>query len=110
VTTDRETRIGLNEALFRSLNERIESVAKRFLEPTPLSIVCECGDDDCVERITVDGAVYERVRADGARFFVVPGHELPDVEEVIERTPGYAVVKKLPGRSEQVAEATDPRS
>jgi hypothetical protein len=108
--TDRTERVGRNEALFRSLNERIEDVSRRFLEPTPLSIVCECGNGDCTERIPVATPAYEAVRAESTTFFVVPGHELPDTEDVIDRQGRYLVVRKHPGRPEEIAEETDPRS
>ena len=107
---DRIERVSRNEALFRSLNERIEDVSKRFLEPTPLSIVCECGNGDCTERITVGTAAYERVRADGATFFVIPGHEIPETETVVRSEEHYYVVRKDPGRPEELAEELDPRS
>ena len=38
----------------------------------------------CNERIAVDVGAYEKVRADPTLFFVLPGHELPDVEHVVE--------------------------
>jgi len=51
---------------------------------------------------------YEAVRADSRRFALTPGHELPDVERVVDRHPGYLVVeKKEPARG--IVEATDPR-
>ena len=51
---------------------------------------------------------YERVRAEGARFFVVPGHEDASVELIVATTPTYLVVEK-DGHAGIVAEAADPR-
>jgi hypothetical protein len=52
---------------------------------------------------------YELVRGDPLHFLVLPGHELEDVEDVVERGDGFTVVRKRDGAA-QVAAATDPRS
>jgi hypothetical protein len=54
-------------------------------------------------------ASYERIRSDPRLFFVLPGHEIPHAEEVIERNDSHLVVRKC----EEVADivtATDPRT
>ena len=107
----REKQIGLNEAVFREVNERIEGIAETFdLRSEPLDLVCECGDAACVQRITMSHAEYEQLRSDPRRFAVHPGHEIPRVETVVDRGQGYDVVEKDHGVPEQVAEQTDPRS
>jgi hypothetical protein len=108
---DREERIGLNEAVFREVNERISDLAEQFgLENQPLDLVCECGDQNCVERIAVSREEYERLRADPTHFAVYPGHDQPDVDAVIDRRDGYDVVRKREGDPAEVARQTDPRS
>lgn len=107
----REEQIGLNEAVFREVNERIEGLAETFdLTSEPLDFVCECGDAGCVQRITMSHAEYEQLRSDPHQFAVHPGHELPEVETVVDKRKGYDVVSKDSGVPEQVAEQTDPRS
>jgi len=50
--SSREERIGLNEAVFREVNERIENLAETFdLKTQSLDLVCECGDGTCEERL-----------------------------------------------------------
>jgi len=39
-----------------------------------------------------------------------PGHQIPDVETVIEERGDYLVIRKDPGLPADFAEATDPRS
>jgi hypothetical protein len=108
--SSREERIGLNEAVFREVNERIENLAQRFeLQEEPLDLVCECGDADCVRHISMTRAEYEEIRSDPRQFAVHPGHEYPDVEEVIERRKGYDIVNKNQGIPKRIAEQTDPR-
>jgi hypothetical protein len=107
-TQDRAARISLNEALFREVNERIEDLADKFNIGT-LDAVCECGDAACADRIEITHGDYEAMRADPTLFAVVPGHELTDVERVVERREGYVVVAKDPGLPAEVARAADPR-
>jgi hypothetical protein len=49
------------------------------------------------------------VRGEATLFLLKPGHEL-DVDEVVEQTPGYDVVRKRSPGARLIAEATDPRS
>jgi hypothetical protein len=108
---DREQRIGLNEAVFREVNERISDLADQFrLEDQPLDLVCECGDPSCVERISMSRDEYEALRTDATHFAVYPGHEQAAVEYVIERRGGYDVVRKHEGSPAQIAERTNPRT
>lgn len=107
----REERIGMNEAVFRDVNERIQDVAGTFnLTSEPLDLICECGDASCVERISLSRDEYERVRAEAQNFAVATGHVAPDVEEVVEQRPGYDVVRKFKGAPAEIARKTDPRS
>lgn len=107
----RAQRIGENEALFRSVNEQVRGLSDAWaVRDDTIRIVCECGTASCVEQIQLHQAEYERLRADGALFAVLPGHDEPDVEEVVARNDRYSTVRKRPGLPERIAEATDPRS
>ena len=111
---DRATKLGLNEALYREVNERVAEVAERFVEvETRVNRVhfnCECGDAGCTEQIDMTLSEYEAIRAEPTRFAVVIGHELPEVEQVVARHPAYLVVEKQNPEAERVAVETDPRS
>ena len=108
--SSREERIALNEAAFREVNERIEDLAETFdLKTQVLDFVCECGDANCMERLSMTRAEYEQLRSDAHQFAVHPGHEYPEVESVSARRKGYDVVVKNRGAPEQIAERTDPR-
>lgn len=109
--SSREERIGLNEAVFREVNERIEGVAETFnLKTQSLDLICECGDGACEERLSMTRAEYEELRSEPHQFAVHPGHDYPDVESVVARRKGYDVVRKNRGVPEKIAEQTDPRS
>ena len=108
---ERARRIGENEALFRLVNERIEGLGEAFGAITEsMTIVCECGDGSCVEQIELSVADYERIRSDPTLFVIVRGHEIPDVEDVVERSDGFDVVRKHAGGAAQLAAELDPRS
>jgi hypothetical protein len=108
---DRTKRIGENEALYRSINEKIEDLNASFgMVTESMAVVCECGKLECAQQIDLEIPTYERVRSDSALFVVVPGHEIPDVETVVEEHAGFNVIRKDRGFPEDVARATDPRA
>ena len=101
---ERARRVGENEAVYRAVNERIRGLNESFGPGSePLRIICECGDLTCADRLEVPPAEYERVRADPTLFFVVDGHEIPDLEDVVERADGYTLVCKHRGEPALVA-------
>jgi hypothetical protein len=105
-------RVAANEATFRELNEQLEAMNRAVASRTwsnAFLVVCECADLTCVERFDVSVPVYEQVRSDPSLFLVVPGHVLPEIETVLERHDGFAVLRKRPGKPERIAEETDPR-
>lgn len=107
---ERERRLGLNEAMFREVNERVEDMNKTFASVTgTFDIFCECGDTACTDRITVPVNIYERAREDSTHFLLKAGHEDPTVEDVIETYDSYVMVEKQGVEVERVAEQTDPR-
>ena len=106
----REKRLGLNEAVFREVNERIASLANlfEFGDPALLDLVCECRNATCVKRIEMTPADYESVRAEETHFALYPGHADPEIERVISSHQGYEVVAKR-GDAAEVARDLSPR-
>jgi hypothetical protein len=103
----REERVLLNEAVFREVNEGLQSVQG---VATLLDLVCECGRPECIDKVEMTREAYEQLRSDPTHFAVARGHETSGIEFVVERHPGYDVVQKRPGEPEELAEETDPRS
>ena len=104
----RRERAARNQSLFREVNERIASLSRRFeAELMPTSYICECLDTACTALLELPFGEYERLRAQG-RFFVLPGHEDPAVEVVVQATDRYLVVEKI-GAGVEIADALNPR-
>jgi hypothetical protein len=105
--SSREQRIAANEALFRDVNERL--ARKQGPQIHVFEIVCECGNPDCTERITVSLTDYERARSDPTFFLAKPGHLEAEAEQIVADRPDYQLVRKT-GDAAAVAEERDPRS
>ena len=103
----RAERLGKNEALFREVNDRIKEITTFDGD---IEFLCECGQAACTRPIRLTLPEYEDVRADPRRFAIVPGHEVTDVERVIEQNERFAVVEKLPGVPTKLAVESDPRA
>ncbi len=110
--SDREGRIGLNEAVFREVNERISEVAVSLGGDDHLhEFLCECAAPGCTERITLTLREYEHVRSEATRFVLAPGHRhvVTEIENVVERNDGHVVVEAV-GAAAEVAAELDPRA
>jgi hypothetical protein len=85
MSDEQARRVGLNEALFRQVNEQIRGLTSTFgTEDGTMTVVCECGDAGCTHQLEV-GIADE-------------SHE------------GWEVVRKREGVPAEVAQETDPRS
>lgn len=109
----RAERQAANEAVFREVNERRAAIDRHAKEEWATSdelfeFVCECGvEGGCEGRVEMTLQEYDVVREQDDRFVVVPGHESPEIETVVERHERYVVVDKLPGLEPLVQD--DPR-
>jgi len=91
----------------------VAEVAENYVVTEPHSAVdftCECGRTECSETMMMTIAEYEAIRAHATHFGVVPQHEEPEIETVIERHQTYFVVEKREEDAQEVARETDPRA
>jgi predicted ThiF/HesA family dinucleotide-utilizing enzyme len=96
----------MNEATFRKVNEGMEAGQS----PAGLLVfMCECGRLGCNQLLQLTRAEYEGVRASPNTFAVLDGHELREVEDVVERHERYLVVSKHRDPEAEIVERTDPR-
>ena len=95
----------MNEATFRKVNEGMEAA-----QPAGrMSFLCECGRLGCNQLIELTREEYEAVRANSRRFAIIDGHEIEEVEDVVERSERFIVVEKRGHPEAEVVENTDPR-
>jgi hypothetical protein len=90
-----------SELLFREVNERIYDIGVG--ESDTLEVLCECGEESCISTLVISVRDYKRLRLESSRFVVCEGHQMGDVERVVERTPDYLVVEKV-GRAREIVE------
>ena len=105
---NRKQRLAQNEILFREVNERIKELQSGSWESHEIGFMCECADATCMAVMTLRPAEYEALRRNPRQFGVLVGHQIEDVESVVESHPGYLVVEKHLETVEQVEKA-DPR-
>ena len=108
MTGSREERLAFNEAMFRAGNERMAQWEERRFGEEYEEYFCECANADCHDKVKLTFTEYEHVRSDSTHFLIVSGHEVPDIETVIERHDGWMVIEKDP-EVQHVVEATDMR-
>ncbi len=103
---ERTRRICANEDLFRKVNDQVHGLNQSLvLGTSDMTVVCECGEQSCIDQISVARPEYETVRRDPRDFMIVPGHDASDVEHVIRRTKRYWIVRKRSGDPARLVEA-----
>ena len=93
--------------MFRAVNREIESETTQ-LGARDLEVLCECGQGGCSELIGITADVYDEVHNERDRFLVSPGHENPQIENVVRRTEEWVIVDKF-GDAERIAESEPDR-
>lgn len=93
--------------MFRAVNREIESETTQ-LGAHDLEVLCECGSGDCSELIAITADVYDEVHNERDRFLLSPGHENPQIENVVRSTEEWVIVDKF-GDAERIAEAEPDR-
>lgn len=89
-----------NEQLAREKNEAATKGLKKYfrkdksLQSTPVSFECECADSACKETILISIQDYEKKHKKRNEFVVVPGHNVPTIENVVAESIHYDTVKK----------------
>ena len=91
----------------RQVNEAIEP---RGRPDASAVFVCECGHFGCGDTVKIPVAEYEAVRTSFDRFLLVPGHEIEEVDKVVEDHDKYLVVIKREPVAKKMARASDERS
>lgn len=103
-----ERRLAENELIFRQANQKVSQSFAHLkssveegkdgdwlpdLEAT-IHFFCECSDEKCRQRIKLKQSKYEELHQNGSQFVLLPGHNHPKVERVMQSTDDYIVVEK----------------
>ena len=107
---ERRRRAADNQAMFRSINERIEDLNEAFDQFGGYGRwTCECADVHCADSIELSMIEYETLREHPSRFAVAPGnkHFVPEVEIVVSRNERYWIVEKVGAAGERAAELSE---
>lgn len=96
-----------NEVIFRKANEHAINQLEEILQSAkdnkelaretkiPLFFFCECSDETCRLRIRMTPKTYKQTHADSSCFIVLPGHNSPDIEDIVKKHKKYYVVEKI---------------
>ena len=71
----------MNEALFRETNNRVEDRLRDAHRSEYMTIVCECANLECAERIAISTGDYRSVRDDPTQFVDWQSTRLFDLSE-----------------------------
>jgi hypothetical protein len=101
-TSPRARRMRENEELMEELNRRMERMLEEIREDDetadaddPIAFLCECSQLDCRERVRLEPSLFDRIHRDPDQFVLVPGHEVPDIERVVDQVGDVLIVRKL---------------
>lgn len=89
-----------NEGVLRNLDDLIELAKQHGQEEhiedsdTPLHFYCECSNENCRDRVVIRPSEYNKIHKNRDRFVIACGHEVREIERVIDKRPGYWVVEK----------------
>jgi hypothetical protein len=101
----REERITKNEVVMRAANREIQHAEREVGNGSDdrFEVLCECGRPDCDGLLSLTIAEYDEIHREHDRFVVLPGHNTPDIESVVEERDAFLVVDKF-GEAEQIVE------
>jgi hypothetical protein len=101
-TSPRARRLRQNEELMEELNRRIERMLGEIRQDddetdadAPIAFLCECSHLDCRERLHLEPSLFDRIHRDPEQFVLVSGHEVPDVERVVDQVGDFLIVRKI---------------
>lgn len=95
-------RAARNEEVFRRVNEGIEAGAQQHQVSGSTPYHCECGAAACFDTIEIPHARYASIIQERYRFVVIPGHEEPSIERVVESETDFLVVEKIGEARQQI--------
>ena len=91
--SSKDDRLRANQETFREANRGMIGAVnvdpERFVP-----FLCECADFDCLGRVEASLLEYDEAHNGGDRYFILPGHQRIDGEEILSENGRYEVVSK----------------
>jgi len=90
-------RLKENEVIFREVNKSIARFVKSesYKPGQPIDFYCECSNQNCSQRVSLQAEQYQELHGNHRQFVVVPGHETPEIEKIVQTESNYRVVEKF---------------
>jgi hypothetical protein len=85
-----------NSLLIRGVNERINGLSDSWFDDEPRELLCECGDESCIEAILVSRTDYEVAMGHPGRYLVNADHGEEAEIHVLMTRDGYSIVEYRP--------------
>jgi hypothetical protein len=85
----REERMVQTEYFFRGVNE----VIARTGGSNGSTFLCECANPHCNDTFDMTAHDLRTLHSVPGDYVVMPGHDIPDLEEVVRQQNGYAIVR-----------------
>jgi hypothetical protein len=82
-----------NSLLIRGVNERINGLSDSWFDDEPRELLCECGDESCIEAILVTRADYEVALEQPGRYLVTSDHGDERGVTFLMARDGYSIVE-----------------
>lgn len=89
-TSDRAVR---NSLLIRGVNERIKALSDSWFEDEPRELLCECGNESCIDAILVSRADYEVAMKHPGHYLVNADHGDDTGVRVLMTRDEYSIVE-----------------
>jgi hypothetical protein len=86
----REERVVQTEEFFRDVND----VIARTRGSNGSSFLCECANPFCNVTFEMSGHDLQTLHSTPGDYVVLAGHDIPDLEQVVQSQNGYAIVRK----------------
>ena len=94
-----------SQTVFREVNDRIAELPGSFMDGGVKLFVCECSRESCAEALEITFDEYEAVRRHNGRYLLARGHQVDELERVVDEGARYVVVEPL-GRLRQATAAS----
>ncbi|MCW2927811.1 MAG: hypothetical protein JWM86_1779 [Thermoleophilia bacterium] len=87
----------------REINQKLADQLQDFGART-VEVFCECWAPQCKGTMSLRLRDYYSIHRREDQFVICPGHDLPSIEDVVERTDEYWVVRKTPEAMQAAAD------